>query len=395
MRTGMPALLAAWLFAAAPVFAQSPPATDAAPASEAPLAGTMDAGQPLDDSKFWMRAEYLGYWVKGAPLPVALVTGDPANPTHELLNSAQSLGFFSGLRFDLGVWFDSYNQFGVEASFFGLERRTQTFSASSDSAGNPTLAFPFTNQTPGAAGDTFMPITTPGVFAGGVTVTSTLQLWGTEANMVAVLLQRQGTGLEITALAGVRYVDLRETLQINTVSSDLLTSPNTVLAQNDSFGTRNQFYGGQLGARVGWQGDRFGFDLTGKIAVGPTHETLIIQGASTQTGPGGVNGTFPGGFFTQSSNIGHYSYNPWTFIPALEMKVYWLVSSQLRLYAGYDFLYWNQVVRPGSQIDHNINLSQSAVFGAGALSGPAYPAPLFNRTDFWAQGFNVGFEFKF
>jgi hypothetical protein len=32
---------------------------------------------------------------------------------------------------------------------------------------------------------------------------------------------------------------------------------------------------------------------------------------------------------------------------------------------------------------------------SGALVGPANPAPLFNRSDFWAQGVNFGLEFRF
>ena len=71
------------------------------------------------------------------------------------------------------------------------------------------------------------------------------------------------------------------------------------------------------------------------------------------------------------------------------------ITSHWRAFVGYDFMYWSQVVRPGNQVDRNINLSQSAVFGSGALTGPAYPMPLFNRSDFWAQGLNAGLEFRF
>jgi hypothetical protein len=71
------------------------------------------------------------------------------------------------------------------------------------------------------------------------------------------------------------------------------------------------------------------------------------------------------------------------------------ITPQLRAFVGYDLLYWTQVDRPGSQVDTNINLSQSAILGTGALTGPAYPAPVLNRTDFWAQGVNVGLEFRY
>ncbi len=200
---------------------------------------------------------------------------------------------------------------------------------------------------------------------------------------------------EIVGLAGIRYLNLHENLNIGTLSSDILTTPNTVLSQSDLFSTRNQFYGGQVGGRINWQSDRFGLDLTGKLAIGATHQSVDIQGVSTQTGPGGVNGTFPGGFFTQNSNMGHTTANQFGFIPSVEMKFSVFITSYLRAFVGYDFLYWSQVVRPGSQVDRNINLTQSAVFGTGALMGPAYPMPLFNRSDFWAQGMNVGLELRF
>jgi hypothetical protein len=50
------------------------------------------------------------------------------------------------------------------------------------------------------------------------------------------------------------------------------------------------------------------------------------------------------------------------------------------LFAAYDFLYLSEVVRPGDQIDHNLVPS---------------PLPIFNRTDFWAQGVSFGLEVKF
>jgi hypothetical protein len=188
---------------------------------------------------------------------------------------------------------------------------------------------------------------------------------------------------------------LQERLNISTLSTIIVTDPVTVLFQNDQFGTRNQFYGGQLGGRVNWQGERFGFDVTGKLALGGTHQSIDINGYSVQAGPGGVNGTFPGGFFTQPSNIGRYTSNHIAFVPTIEMKLYALITANLRAFVGYDFIYWSSVVRPGGQMDRNINLSQSAVLGSGVLSGPGSPMPMFTRTDFWAQGISLGLELRF
>jgi hypothetical protein len=201
--------------------------------------------------------------------------------------------------------------------------------------------------------------------------------------------------MELTVLGGFRYLDLRETLDISSVTADLKTSPNTISILSDSFNTRNQFYGGQMAARFLWHGDFLALDVTGKLALGSTHQVVDIQGISSQFGPTPPNGVFAGGLFAQPSNIGRYTANQFTVVPALEMKLNFVYTPRFRTFIGYDIMYWNQVVRPGNQIDRTLNLSQSAVLGTGTLNGPASPAPLFNRTDFWAQGLSLGMEVRY
>jgi hypothetical protein len=229
-----------------------------------------------------------------------------------------------------------------------------------------------------------------------VLVASSLQLWGAEVNGVACLWRT--TNMDFTVLAGFRYVDLQESLRIVNQTNDFSVDPNTVTILNDRFGTRNQFYGGQIGGRLAWQINRLDLELTGKLGLGSTHEVVEIQGSSTQSGPfAATPGTFPGGMFAQPSNIGRFSANQFTVIPAMELKIGYQITPRVRAFAGYDFMYWNQVVRPGSQMDRNINTTQSTVLGTtgGVLQGPASPTPLFNRTDFWAQGVTFGLEFRF
>jgi hypothetical protein len=42
-------------------------------------------------------------------------------------------------------------------------------------------------------------------------------------------------------------------------------------------------------------------------------------------------------------------------VPEVGVKVGYQVTPHLRAQVGYDFLYWSDVVRPGSQIDPLIN----------------------------------------
>jgi len=412
-----------WILGAASLVAQAPALPD-------PAHATLEFQDPsnvtwqgptvnpkgdscADPSRFWVRGEYLLWWVKNTPLPVPLVTtGDPnvgfpalntaggigQNGTQVLVgDSSRNFGAISGMRFTLGGWIDAERSVGIEGSGFLLERRSDTFAASSDANGNPPLYFPRFNTAAGF--EDALPIADPlRGFSGNVIVGSTLDLWGAEGNAALNVWRRPGA--EVTLLAGFRYAELRETLQIQNTTTDLIF--NNVSTINDFFGTRNQFYGGQVGGRLALERDRLRVDLTGKVALGATHQVVDIQGNITQFGPNPLVppglGTSPGGFFAQPSNIGRYTANQFTVLPSAEVKVSYQILKSLRAFVGYDFIYWNQVVRTGNQVNHSVNVTQNAVLdpnGVGLLVGPAQPAPLFNRGDFWAQGVNFGLEFNF
>jgi hypothetical protein len=427
MRNGLLWVLGAWVFSLGQLGAQAPPiipsegeppllATDPV---IAPLSWTADNGRP---NRVWARADYLLWWVKDAPLPVPIVTtGDPnVGFDPKLVNTVNTAGAIgqpgtqvllgdsgirfpasSGLRVAIGGWVDEGQHFGIEGSGFLLQRSSNTFSAASNSAGNPPLYFPIFSGIAGA--ERAIPIADPlRGFSGNVDVTSTLQLWGAELNAMFPFYRQ--LGLELTLLAGFRYAELRESLSIHNTTTDLMFGNVTIL--NDSFDTRNQFYGGQIGGRLAFQLERFSLDVTGKVALGLTHQLVDIEGNITQAGPNPLVppglGTFPGGLFAQTSNIGQRPTDqftvPFTALSSLELKLAYAITPHIRAFVGYEILYWTGVVRPGDQIDHNVNLSQNAVLdpkGVGTLVGPAQPAPLFNRSDFWAQGFNLGVEFRY
>jgi hypothetical protein len=53
--------------------------------------------------------------------------------------------------------------------------------------------------------------------------------------------------------------------------------------------------------------------------------------------------------------------------------------------------------QPGGQIDRGINPTQNPSFNGviSPLIGPARPAHLFHKSDFWAQGLNLGVVIRF
>jgi hypothetical protein len=72
------------------------------------------------------------------------------------------------------------------------------------------------------------------------------------------------------------------------------------------------------------------------------------------------------------------------------------VSESLRVYLGYDLLYLSDLARPGEQIDQVVNPTQLPTSaGPSPLTGPARPFFHFVNKDIWAQGLNVGMEFRY
>jgi hypothetical protein len=379
-------------------------------------------GKGADRCQIWARTEYLLWWVRNAPLPVPIVTtGDPnvgfdpkmldtvntagaiGQPGTQVLLGGNSINLHaaSGVRLTLGGWFDGDQRLGLEGSGFTFAHLSNRFAVASNGAGSPPLYFPIFSGIANA--ERAVPIADPlRAFSGDAAVTSTLQLWGAEANVLCTFYRSHG--LDFSVLAGFRYADLRENLQIHNTTKDLLFGNVTTLS--DSFETRNQFYGGQIGMRSGVEFDRLSLNMTSKFAVGSAHQLVDIEGSIMQAGPNPLVppglGTFRGGLFAQSTNIGVHDANPLSvplmILPSLELSASYQLTPYLRAFAGYDILYWTQVIRPGNQINHNVNLSQNPVLdpnGVGTLVGPAQPAPLVNRSDFWAQGISVGLEFRY
>ena len=375
---------------------------------------TQELGTPMRDSPFaepacnadryriWVGADYLLWRIKNGQTPPLVTTGDPTLPpggpvpgalgspgTIPLFGGGMNYGNFSGMRLTLGSWLGAEGVWGVEASTFALERRSTGFAAASDGAGNPPIYVPFFNVGTGREGS--LAIADPNFgFAGRIAVASSSRLWGTELNLVRSV---SNCGpLNVALIGGFRYMDLRENLRMSGEFNDLIFDVQT--RYTESFATRNQFYGGQLGAKAGYQQGRLGIDVLGKVALGSTHQIVDANGSITQSGAGAfAPGTFPGGgVFVQPTNLGRQTRDAFSVIPQVQVKLGYDILPRLKATVGYDFTYWSNVVRPGDQIDRNLNVSQTI---GGALVGPASPAPQFNRSDFFAHGLMFGLEFRY
>ena len=63
----------------------------------------------------------------------------------------------------------------------------------------------------------------------------------------------------------------------------------------------------------------------------------------------------------------------------------------VRLFGGYSFLWWTNVVRPGDQLNNSIDSRQIPTNGdfVPGFVGTS-PGRSFTTTDFWAQGYSFG-----
>jgi hypothetical protein len=331
--------------------------------------------------RFWFGAEYLMWWIKDNPLPTPLLsTGPLGTPGAGVVLGGGSMeaGLRHGGRFTFGTWLDSSQKVGFEGNYFFLAREAASQTVSSTGLpGSTTLGLPFIDTATGAPG--FAGLAVPGLGGDTTTVSVSTFLQGAEGNFLFNV--KSGPSFRLGLLAGFRYLDLNERLNLINNSPGLIpTEP--FLNFQDEFRTRNQFYGGQLGVRADATAGKFFANLAAKVALGDMRQEIDVSGrfVSMPFG-GGATTVTPGGAFTAPTNIGSHAHDRLAWVPEVTANVGVNLTDNVSAFVGYNFLWVSDVVRPGSQID--------PFFGAGR---PIVP---FSQDTFWAQGINFGVLVRF
>lgn len=352
--------------------------------------------------RFWLRGELLAWQLSDAETPPLAATGTTSSlgilgrpGTVVLFGGDIDLEPRLGARFTGGVTFGCDGKWGAEASGFFLPNRSVDFAAGSD--GDPILTRPFFNALTGVeAAEQVANPALPGVLplTGRVTASLSSRLWGLEANLTRQCCW-SCCGVNLDLLGGMRFLQLGENL---TITEDL-TVPLTAMAiagarfqLRDEFATENNFYGGQVGARLTWKWRYLSVEALGKVALGGTQQSVTINGTTVITPLGQAPTTFVGALLAQPTNIGEYEQTRLTILPEAGIRAFVQVTSHLRANLGYTFLYASNVARPGEQIDRVVNPSQ---LPPGNLVGPARPAFVFRDTDLWVHGVALGLEYSY
>ena len=391
------------------------PAVSQTPAAPAEVAAVFE---PRCERPFsiWVNADYLLWWVKGQPTSTPLVTSSttltdapPAalgqGGTNILVGDRLGYGAFSGMRIGLGV--ELASGLALETNYFLLERRSFRFRAASDANGFPIIAHPFFNTAIGINDalliSNFDPNT--GQFTGATAVDAGLRLQGWELNVATAGACRGNWNFK--GLAGFRTLSLDENLSIQdslvnpangflSFQGSFATPAGSIIGNVDRFTTSNRFYGGQIGAKAGWQSDILSLDVTGKVAFGATQQIINVEGYSYFIAPGGAQSVTPGGLYAQPSNSGRYYHTNFSVVPEAGLNLGVQLTSRLKATFGYTFMYWSNVARPGNQIDPSVNQTVIPTHPSFGTTPPdGRPAFTSRQSDFWAQGLNFGLEFKF
>jgi len=352
----------------------------------------------VDTGSFQASGEYLHWWTKNSRIPpLATAGGDGkiGSPGTQVL--VDSLDFVnnptSGGRFSLSYRPESMPSIGFEANYFFLSDRRGNLRFSSE--GDPILAQPFINVANGQPDANLVAV--PGSVVGPINVGARTGLWGAEANFTTNLFSSDR--FHLTALAGFRSLRLEDEVAAGEqflVAVDVPGFGGSRVHLQDDFQTLNQFYGGQVGIEAGVKNGPLTIDIRGKIALGEMNQNVDITGSTFVRSLDSSTTLFQGGLYALRSNIGSYQRSELAFIPEVDVNIGWQLTSQLKLYAGYSFLWINSVARAGEQIDPVINTTQFPIrSGDGPLVGPARPAFTFERSDFWAQGLSIGLELRY
>ena len=361
----------------------------------------------------WVSVEYLSWYQNGMNTPALVTTSTPAttpqaqagvlglSTTSTLYGGNNNIldDRMSGTRVRFGWWFANNPNLGVEGEYLGFGTKTESFDQQSNGA--TILARPFFNDITGL--DDSELVSYPGVVSGRIRSTATSKLDGAAVRFRRLLCCSSGCGFSpltcgpvpsqsrIDATLGWRFLQLKETLGIQEDLTSLTNNQGSFVI-NDNFRTRNQFNGAEIG--VHWMGRRgyWSLDTLMRLGLGNTRQEVGINGTTLIT-QNGVTTNNNGGLLAQRTNSGTFVRNQFGVVPELGATLGYQWTQRMRLTAGYSFIYWSNVVRPGDQIDTTVNpnlLPPENPIQTSHLN----PRFAFQDSDYWVQGLSLGGEYR-
>ncbi len=304
-----------------------------------------------------------------------------------------------GIRFTLAYWCDHCRTMGWDMSVLTVPEFQHVFRTDECPVIGRQFCDAFTGQ------ESSLLVAFPGIATGNLEIVAGTQTWGIETNVYANIIDDPVIdAFRLDVSLGFRYLALQENLNIGSVTSFFRTpipdefAPflGDTIQVYDSFLNRNQFYGPQLGLVYTVFGEVGDLEIRGKLAFGRTHQTNMINGTQLRTDISGQTTLTSGGLLAQPTNIGTHTKDMFTVVPELTSTMRLKLCDNLFVTLGGTFIFWNRTIRPGDNIDRNVDLNQLANFGTtGPIqSAVGRPGVTFNQSNYTIYGMNIGIEFK-
>ncbi|WP_143543704.1 BBP7 family outer membrane beta-barrel protein [Rhodopirellula sp. MGV] len=359
------------------------------------------------DTRLYLRGEYLLWDVSGMDSPV-LVTTSPTGTAQSdagvLGNGSTSVlfgggelngGTTGGFLFGGGLWITPQQSASIEAEFFQLSEENDRYRGSS--GGDVILGRPYFDITNG--NEDALLISYPNLVGGDVRVDSSSKLRSYLIN-ARIALCSHGAGCTQCGerdhtdwIIGYRNLRLSDSLQITDSENSLASVPSASYTRSDSFRTKNQFQGLQLGFIHRILLHRAWLESTMRVALGNNEQTLDISGSTTRTQSGATD-QFAGGLYAVRSNSGSFQRDEFMMMPELGLRFGYRLTDRLHASIGYSVLYLPNVVRASEQIDRDLNPGLIPV-EANPLTGALRPQVLWVQSDYLAHGVHFGAELHF
>lgn len=348
-------------------------------------------------SGWTLGAEALAMWQKKSPTPTPIIVdGALGQPRTSVLLGGGDVDTnpAPGLRVFGSYGLDAWRV--LDASFFVIDRRSTRRSVdSSGQSGSTNLLLPYFDVI--AKREKTTEISLAGQYRGTAADELSNRLMGAEVN--ASWPSAFGSQ-QLVLFGGLRWLQLDERYSIATSSPDIPPQPADVWTTADAFHAQNDFYGAQLGVRAQYEQNGWYVRGSGALALGAMAQSVDISGSlqtNDFTGLGATR-TYEGGYFALSSNIGNYRRTRFAAVPELALSGGYAITPDVRIFACYRVLYASDVVRPGAQLNRNINTRQSVAYTGEPevdRSGPGQPSFAFETSSYWAQSLSLGIEFRF
>lgn len=308
-----------------------------------------------------------------------------------------------GGRITIGMFLDSSRDWSAEATYFQLETKSTQFTGT---AAARNIQFQTglkdVNITTVVSGDPPLPVNviteTPVIFnadfAASITGTTSSKFFGLEANVNHRSFTVGQT--KVSEIYGFRYLDLtfdQTLLQALSVSDDryiidsvsqLPTTSTTFLAGD--YQAHNQFYAAQVGLRFDSDFGRFFFNGFGKFAFGALQQTTLTNEAVVNTDILIPEVVYP------SSTVNRDSRTRLAFALEGNLSAGFHVTENLSIFAGYNILVMTRVEQLASG---NGSANGPGTITLGTAEKPVAVTNIFTEGRYYAQGLNLGLEFRY